>query len=146
MVLSFNTFVWTFKWGPQMKSSAFQFQMKSINMWPFKWKPPSTTPVVLFVMLYKLVRDFESVDELWMWLVVKWKSLIGIFLYYSVLWVEVRTSGFFMKSRCNSKASPIQVHCLNTPRCRGFTYYKEPCIQYTWYNRNMNSIMNRFTY
>ena len=52
----------------------------------------------------------------------------------------------FMKSRCNSNASPIQVHCLNTPRCRGFTYYREPCIQYTWYNRNMNSIMHRFTY
>ena len=34
------------------------------KVWPFKWKLLSSTdlPVVLFIMLYKVVLNFESVD------------------------------------------------------------------------------------
>ena len=59
------------KWRAMLSSGDVCFVvkgvwMKSINVLPFKWKPPSTnySSRTQFVMLYKLVRDFESVDEL----------------------------------------------------------------------------------
>jgi len=37
-----------------------------ILVWPFKWKLPTAQyfPLVLFIMLYKVVLTFDSVDEI----------------------------------------------------------------------------------